>query len=61
MNAHKGTILVGIVELDDDRSDDLPFTASSLTTFSNGFEMTTDLARALFLGARISKNKCTVG
>ena len=54
-------MLVGIVELDDERSEDLPFAASSLTTFSNGFEMTTDLARALFLGARILKNKCTVG
>ena len=49
-------MLVGIVELDDERSGDLPFAALSLTTFSNSFEMTTDLARA-----RISKNKCTVG
>ena len=60
-NAHKGTMLVGNVELDDERSGDLPFAASSLTTFSNGFEMKTDLTQALFLGARISKNKCTVG
>ena len=60
-NAHKVTMLVGIFELDDERSGDFLFLASSLTTFSNGFETPTYLARALFLGARISKNKCTVG
>ena len=53
----QGGNIGGIVELDDESSGD---SSRPLTTGFGVFEMTTDIARALFSGARILKNKAIV-